>query len=176
MKMLPLAAAADAAAEPIYLDPTFWVAVAFVIFVTFMAWKARSALIGGLDARAERIARDIAEAERLRGEAQALLEQHQAKQRAALSEAQAMLAQAEQEAQRVRARAESDLEQSLKRRERQALDRIAQAEAQAVADVRNLAVDLAITATRDILRQRIGDQKAAALADAAIAEVPRHLQ
>jgi F-type H+-transporting ATPase subunit b len=87
-----------------------------------------------------------------------------------------MLAQAEEESKRVRARAEADLEHALQRRERQALDRIAQAEAQAVAEVRNLAVDLAMNATRKILQERIGESQAAALADAAIAEVPRHLQ
>jgi F0F1-type ATP synthase membrane subunit b/b' len=61
MNALPLAAVA---AEPFHLDPTFWVAVAFVLFVGFIAWKARTALTTALDSRAERIARDISEAER----------------------------------------------------------------------------------------------------------------
>ncbi len=169
----PLAAAAG---TPFYLDPEFWVAVAFVIFVGFMVWKARAALLGALDARAAKIERDIAEAQRLKDEAQALLAEYRQKQRAALGEAQGMLAQAEDEAKRMRAKAEAELAAQLQRRERQALDRIAQAEAQAVAEVRNLAADLTVAATAKLLKQRVEGERAKALTDAAIAEVPKRLQ
>ncbi len=171
--MPPLAAAAG---TPFYLDAEFWVAVAFLIFVGFMVWKARGALMAALDARAAKIERDIAEAQRLKEEAQALLAEYQQKQRAALGEAQDMLAQAEDEAKRLRAKAETDLAAQLQRRERQALDRIAQAEAQAVAEVRNLAADLTLAATEQLLRERIDQDRAASLADAAIEEMPRKLR
>lgn len=154
----------------------FWVLVAFVLFVGFMVWKARKALVGGLDQRAARIKAEIDEAQRLREEAQALLADYQKKQREALGEAQAMLKQAEEEGKRARAKAEIDLAAALKRRERQALDRIAQAEAQALAEVRNLAADLAVAATRRILIETLDPAKAQALVGDAIAELPRRLQ
>ncbi|MYH39134.1 MAG: hypothetical protein F4160_20310, partial [Rhodospirillaceae bacterium] len=63
---------------------TFWVLIAFVIFVAFMVWKARGAVTGALDARAESIRSEIEEAQRLREEAQGLLADYQRKQRDAL--------------------------------------------------------------------------------------------
>lgn len=154
----------------------FWVLVAFILFVGFMVWKARKAIVGALDARAARIKAEIDEAQRLREEAQALLAEYQKKQREALGEAQAMVKQAEEEALRLRAKAETELAAALKRREQQALDRIAQAEAQALADVRNLAADLAVAATQKILIEKLDPAKASALVSDAIAELPRRLQ
>ena len=154
----------------------FWVLVAFLVFMAAVIWKARGAMMGALDGRAQRIRHDIDEAQRLRDEAQALLADYQKKQKEAMSEAEAMVRQAEDEAKRLRARAEADLTASLKRREQQALDRIAQAEAQAVAEVRNLAADLAVAATQKILVERLDPAKAEGLVSDAIAELPRRLQ
>ena len=154
----------------------FWVLVAFILFVGFMVWKARKALVGGLDSRAARIKAEIDEAQRLREEAQALLAEYQKKQREALGEAGAMVKQAEEEGKRVRAKAETELAAALKRREQQALDRIAQAEAQALSEVRNLAADLAVAATQKILVEKLDAAKAQALVSDAIAELPRRLQ
>ncbi len=155
---------------------TFWVLVAFVLFIGIVTWKAGKSIVGALDARAAKIKQEIDQAERLREEAQALLADYQRKQRDALAEAAAMLTQAEDEAQRIRAKAAAELDASLKRRERQALDRIAQAEAQAVAELRNLAADLAIAATRTMLVARLDDNSAATLIDDAIEDVPKRLQ
>jgi F-type H+-transporting ATPase subunit b len=154
----------------------FWVLVAFILFVGFMVWKARKALVGGLDSRAARIKAEIDEAQRLREEAQALLADYQKKQREALGEAEAMVKQAGEEAARLKAKAETELAAALKRREQQALDRIAQAEAQALAEVRNLAADLAVAATRKILAENLDPAKAQSLVSDAIAELPRRLQ
>ena len=154
---------------------TFWVLIAFAIFVAFMVWKARGAITGALDARAEAIRTEIDEAQRLREEAQSLLAEYQRKQRDALQEAEGMLRAAEEEAVRLRARAEKDLAASLKRREQQALDRIAQAEATAQAEVRNTAIDLAVSATRRLLEDRLDEKKAAGLVDRAIEELPEKL-
>jgi F-type H+-transporting ATPase subunit b len=154
----------------------FWVLVAFILFVGFMVWKARKAIVGGLDSRAARIKAEIDEAQRLREEAQALLGEYQKKQREALGEAEAMVKQAHEEAKRLSAKAEVDLAAAMKRREQQALDRIAQAEAQALADVRNLAADLAVSATQKILTENLDPAKAQSLVSDAIAELPRRLQ
>ena len=154
---------------------TFWVLIAFAIFVALIVWKARGAVTGALDARAEAIRTEIDEAKRLREEAQSLLADYQRKQRDALQEAEGMLRAAEEETARLRVRAEEDLAASLKRREQQALDRIAQAEAAAQAEVRNTAVDLAVSATRKLLEDRIDEKKAAGLVDQAIKELPAKL-
>lgn len=155
--------------------PEFWVAIAFLIFVVLVWKRAAAAITGLLDARAEKIRAELDEAQRLREDAQALLVNYQRRQRDALQEAEAIIAHAREEATRLRAQAGSDLEASLKRRETQAMDRIAQAEAAALAEVRNLTVDVAISASRRILETGIQPAQADKLIEQSIAELPKHL-
>ncbi len=157
------------------MKPEFWVAIAFVIFV-FLVWKkAKVAIFGALDARADKIRAELDEAQRLREDAQSALAAYQRRQRDALKEAEAIIAHAREEAARIRAQAAAELEASLKRRESQAVDRIAQAEAAAVNEVRHLTVDLAIQASRKLLTEGITAKQADALIDQSIAELPKHL-
>jgi F-type H+-transporting ATPase subunit b len=152
-------------------DPEFWILVAFVVFIV-VAWKPGMAAVAkALDGRAERIRSDLDRASQLRKEAEALLAEYQKKQREALQEAQAIMAQAKAEAERLSAQAAADLEASLKRREQMAMQRIAQAEQQAVADVRGAAVDLAMAATSKLLAERLDAGRQDALIDGAIKEL-----
>jgi F-type H+-transporting ATPase subunit b len=160
---------------PLLAQPEFWVAVAFVIFVALMVWKARKIVTDMLDQRADAIRRQIDEAEKLRREAQDLLADYQRRQADAYKEAEGIIAQARQEAERLRAKAHGDLETAIRQRERQALDRIAHAEAQAAADVRNAAVEAAVGATRHLLKERLESGQGNELVDQAIAELPQRL-
>lgn len=156
-------------------SPEFWVFVAFVIFVA-LVWKKASAAIGtALDGRAERIRSELDEAERLHKDAQALLNGYQRRLADAQKEAEAVLAHAREEAARLRAQAGTDLEASLKRREAQAMDRIAQAEAAALAEVRNLTVDVAIGASKRVLSGGLPPMQADKLIEQSIGELPKHL-
>lgn len=152
-----------------------WVVVSFVIFFVLFGKKGWAILAGILDSRAERIRADLDEAARLREEAAATLASFQSRQATALAEAQGIVARAHEEAAALRAKAEADLENSLKRREQQALDRIAQMEAAAIAEVRNLTVDLAVSASRRLLSESIGIAEQDRLVDAAITEVGNRL-
>ncbi|ACJ00871.1 ATP synthase subunit b 3 [Rhodospirillum centenum] len=156
-------------------NPTFWVLVAFVLFVAAV-WRIAANTIGkALDDRAERIREEIEQAQKLREDAQAALAQYQRKQRDALKEAENIIAAAREEADRIRRRAATDLEASLRRREAQAMEKIAQAEAQAVQQVRDLAVDIAVAATERILVQNMDATRDEVLVGNAIAELPAKL-
>lgn len=158
-----------------FRDPEFWVLVSAVLFV-IVVWKPASrSLVGTLDARAARIAAELDEARRLREEAERLLAEYQAKQRDAVREAEAIVAHAREEAERVAAQSARDLEQSLERRHRLAEERIAQAEAKAVAEIRSAAVDVAINAARDVISGELDQTRSSALIDQAIASLPPRL-
>jgi F-type H+-transporting ATPase subunit b len=156
-------------------DPTFWVAVAFVVFAGLMLWKARQPVLKGLDARAERIRAELDEAQRLREEAQKALAEYKRKQRDAAKEAEDLLANARHEAELLRRQAAADLEQTLARREKAALDKIAQAETQAVLDVRAKAVDIAIAATAKLLSDNVDPTRDQSMVDQAIKDLGRKL-
>ncbi len=149
----------------------FWVFIAFLILVGAGFKKVSAALTGGLDARAARIKSHLDEAEKLREDAQSLLAEYQRKQHAAADEAAGIVAQAKAEAERIREQAQADLEQALKRREQQALEKIAQAEADALSAVRNQAVDLAMAASRRLLADNLDEAKAARLVEEGIKDL-----
>lgn len=152
-------------------SPEFWVAVAFVIFVGATFKKIRDALSGALDDRAARIKAQLDEAQQLREEAQAALAEYQRKQHGAAEEAKAIVEHAKVEAVRVREQAEADLEQGLKRREQLALEKISQAEAEALQEIRNQAVELAVVATARLLSDTIDKDQSDRLVDAAIKDL-----
>jgi len=156
-------------------DPEIWVAVAFLIFVVLTARPIGRAIAKGLDGRAAKIKAQLDEARALRDEAERLLAEHQRKQIAAVKEAEGILARTREEAERVRREAAASLEAALGRREKMAMDKIAQAEAQAVADVRNHAVDIAMAAATKLLKEGIDSGKGDELIDSAIKELDRKL-
>jgi F-type H+-transporting ATPase subunit b len=154
---------------------TFWVAVAFVITVGTAAYYGLRPALRGLDQRAEKIRKDIDEAERLREEAQRQLADYKKKQREAQREAEEIVEHAKAEAKRMRERAERELEEQLERRERLTMEKIEQAEKQALAEVRNRAVDIAVVATEQLLRDNMSADQHQKMVDSTIQGVRKHL-
>ena len=155
--------------------PEFWVAVGFIILMLVISKRGWGAIKDGLDARAERIRSSLDDATRLREEAQHLLAEYQRKQRDAAKEIDDLLAAARAEAERAGVNAKEALETLVKRREQLAIDKIAQAEADALQAVRNTAVDVAIAATSKLLSDKLDSTAASGLVDNAIAELPQKL-
>jgi len=169
------AAGADAGQGGLFSDPAFWVAVAFVLFFALagkVLWKKIAEM---LDKRTAGIAKALADADQLRADALKAKTEADRTLAQAATEAGAIIQQAREEAARMQARAAANLETSVALREQQALDRIAQSEAQATKQVRDTAVDVALSATRALLREQVGSGRTQALVDEAIAELPKRL-
>ncbi len=152
-----------------------WVAVGFVIFVIALYRPVSKILAGALDNRAKAISDQLDEAQRLREEAQHALAEYKRMQRDAAKEAAEILKLATEEAEIMRRRAEDDLAASIKRREEQAMNRIAQAEAEATQQVRDLAVDVAMVAATEVLQDRLDGDDGDEIITAAIKELPSRL-
>lgn len=154
-------------------DPEFWILVsALVLFASL--WKPlKRSLLGALDARAQRIRSELEEAKKIREEAQRMLAEYREKERQAESEAKAIIDHARAEAERIALQSAEDLEAALKRRRRLAEERLAQAEARAVGEIRALAIDLAIAAAKEAITRNLDEARGSALIDNAIAELSR---
>ena len=137
------------------ITPDISVAIACVIFVVLVAWKGTKKLTAGLDQRADAIRKQLDETQNLREEAQAALASYQRQQRDALAEADEIVAQAKADAERLKVQAENVLTATIKRREEQAVERIAQAEATAIKDVRDQAIELAIGVATKIITEKM---------------------
>ena len=162
--------------EGFWSDPRSFVALAFVIFFVIFGRKIWAALTGMLDKRADEVRAELAEAQRLRQEAEAMLRSANQQREAAIADAQALLSGAKTEATRLANAAAADAEASAKRREQMAMDRIAAAEKAAIDDVRMIAADVATTAAREIIRDGLTAEADAALVDRAITGLPAALR
>ena len=156
-------------------NPHTWVYVGFFIFVILVGPKLWRALAQMLDRRALKIKSDLDEAQKLKDEAQALLAEYQRKQRDAMREAEEIISTAKGLAQRQIKDAAAKLEENLGRREKASLEKIAQAEASALAEVRREAVDVATAAAARVIQSQIDGARGSALIDQAIAEVEKKL-
>lgn len=163
--MISAAYAAGAAVHPLpfYSTPEFWVAMAFVLVVCFASRPVFRAAAAGLDARSAGIQAKLDEARALREDAQALLADYQRRQRDALKEAAAVLQHAHDEADRLKRDAEESLEALVLRREQRALERVKLAERAATAEIRDLAVDLAVRTAEKLVVRHLDDARADAL-------------
>lgn len=157
-------------------DPSFWAAVAFFGFIALLIYLKAPAMVGkALDDRADGIRNELEDAQRLREEAQALLAEYQRKQRDAEKEAESILVQAKAEAESLAEESKAKLSEMLERRTKLAEDKIAQAEVQALKDVRAAAADLAVTAAHTLIAEQTKGKVAAGLIDGSIEELKTKL-
>ena len=157
-------------------DAEFWVGAAFVLFIALMVFfGVPKAITGMLDGRAQKVRDQLAEAERLRLEAEHLLASITKEREAAEKTAQDIIANAKEQAKRLKAQATVQLEEQIKRRAEMAERKIAQAEAQASAEVKAAAADLAAELAERVLSTRLATQGVDPLIERSIKELPAKL-
>ncbi|HTV70951.1 MAG TPA: F0F1 ATP synthase subunit B [Rhizobiaceae bacterium] len=138
------------------MDATFWALVALVIFIGIVIYMKVPGMIGrSLDERANKIKGELEEARRLREEAQQLLAEFQRKRKEAEKEAGDIVAAAKREAGTLVEEAKKRTEEYVARRTALAETKIAQAERDAVNEVRSRAVDIAIEAARKVIGDKV---------------------
>jgi F-type H+-transporting ATPase subunit b len=139
-----------------FSNASFWVGVAFVIFMA-LAWRmgAFRTLIEGLDSRGRRVRAELDEAQRLRAEADALLAEYKRRRDEAEREAQDIVSAAREEAERVAREAHDRMTDFVRRRTAAAETKIAQAEANAMQQVRAAAADAAVRVSETVLRDQM---------------------
>ena len=158
-----------------WMDNSFYALVALVIFIAMAIYFGVHRIVAKmLDAQIKKIADDLAEAKKLREEAAALLVEYEQKRVAAEAEAEGIIAAAKEEATRLTTEAQASLNDLVTRRTKAVEDKIAQAEAQAVAEVRARSADVAIEAARLVLTDEM-NRKGGEVVNKAIADVGSRL-
>ena len=173
---LLMAAVAEApeAAEPtaFWLNPGGWVALAILIVFALLIWKKVPGAVGrALDSKIALIRDQLAEAESLRKEAEALKAEYEAKSKSADKDREALLERARHEATEIVAKAKADAEALIERRKRMAEEKIAAEERTAVEQLRSAAADAATKAAAKIIADRHDSATDAKLVDQAIREI-----
>jgi F-type H+-transporting ATPase subunit b len=146
-----------------------------VFFIIALYLKAPSALAKSLDERADKIRAELDEAKKLRDEAQAILTEYQKKRKEAEAEAGQIVAAARHEAEQLLADAKEKTEDYVTRRTATAEQKIAQAERDAVNEVRARAVDMAVEAARVAISKKSDAKLTSSLFDSSLAAVKSKL-
>ncbi len=156
-------------------DPRFWVAVSFFAFVMLAYKKVAGFAVRALDERSAKIKQELDEARRLREQAEQVLAQYKQKQSEYLQEAEQILANARRDADLMRNHTEEELKGILETRMKHALDRIAQEESHAIADVRNHVVDIALAAARTLIVDQVSTMSQEDLVKLALTDIERKI-
>ena len=159
-----------------FFEAEFWVAVAFVLLMGVFAYVGvHRTLLTALDHRAERIKAELDDANRLKAEAASLLAEYKTRRQSAEREAEEIISSAKAEAERIAAEAKTKMEEFVARRTKLAETKIAQAEAQALSEVRSAAADAAVAAAEKILTQSAKGAVAQTLLAQGIEDVKKKL-
>lgn len=155
---------------------TFWALVSLLLFFALITYlKVPGKIAAALDGKVAAIESELAEAKRLREEAQGLLAAYKQKAADAELEAQSIVAEAKAESARLAIETTKALEELIVRRTKAAEAKIGQAEAQAIADVRARAADVAVAAAEKLLAIKVAGSTGPTLVAKGIAEVAAKL-
>jgi F-type H+-transporting ATPase subunit b len=121
----------------------FWLIVCFSVLYYLLSRKALPRISETLEARQDRIAADLDQAQRLRREAETALASYEGAMAEAQGRAQALLAEAQSRLQAEAASRQAELDQQLARQLAEAEARIATARDRALAELEDAAIDVA---------------------------------
>jgi F-type H+-transporting ATPase subunit b len=157
-------------------EPETWVAIAFIILMGLFGYLGvHRIVLKALDNRSARIKGELDDARRLKEEAAKVLAEYKARRASAEREAEDIITGARAEAERIAAEAKAKMEDFVARRTKTAENKIALAEAQALADVRAAAAEAATAAAATIMSQSVKGQLADELLAKGITEVKQKL-
>ncbi|MGG7643321.1 F0F1 ATP synthase subunit B [Rhodovulum sp. YNF3179] len=184
-RLLTLTAGATAAATPALAasgpffslaNTDFVVLIAFLLFIGVLVYFKVPSLLGGmLDKRAETIRSELEEAKALREEAQAVLASYERKQKEVAEQSERIIKNAKDEAAAAAEEAKAELKRSIERRLQAAEEQIASAENAAIRDVRERAIQVAVSAAAEVIAQKMSASDANKLIDSAIDDVKAKL-
>ena len=137
-----------------------WVLVSFILFVGLLIYlKVPKILMRLLDEHSFKVKSQLDEARKLRDEAAQMLASYKKKQADAEQQAVDIMASAKTEAEQFAADSRQKMAETLDRRTKQAMQKIAQAEATAVKEVRARVTDLAIATAGNVMAAQKGNAR-----------------
>jgi len=150
-------------------EPEFWVAVSFFIFLGVVFYfGVHKKIASALDARSAAIATELAEARHLRDEAEKVLAEYRRREGDAEKEAESIIALAAKEAEMLATETRKSVKEHFDRRMKLAEEKIARAEAEAVREVRSVAVDAAVAAAQSLIAKNLTPDRAEKLVSESI--------
>ena len=130
---------------------TFWVAIAFFIFVVLSYKKTKKVLIESLDKRIEGIKKIVNEAKELKKEAENNLNEAKKNLKKMIDDKKKIINEANEEAKNLENRLLNEEKIYSERFQKRINDRIEQSKKQAIDDIKEIALNISIKSIKDLL-------------------------
>ncbi len=141
-------------------DATFWVAISFFIFLGVLFYfKVPQKVFGALNESINKIKKDIDEAEKLKEEAKNILSEYEAKLSKSKVEVDIMIKNAQKESETNIIKINDQFHSIFENRKKMAEDKIKQMKLQAMKDIKNYSVEVAIIALEKIIKNSVDKKK-----------------
>ena len=142
------------------IDATFWVAISFVIFVGVLFYlKVPQKIYDSLDESIKKIKKEIDEAEKLKDEAKNILSEYETKISKSKQEVNLLIKKAQNESEKNIIKINEEFHNIFENRKKMAEEKIKQMKMQAIKDIKNSSVDIAIQALEKIIKNSIDKKK-----------------
>ena len=159
------------------IDATFWVAISFFIFVgVIFYFKVPQKVYKSLDDSIKQIKKDIDDAEKLKDEAKNILGEYETKVSKSKQEIKILIEDAKNEAEKDIIKKNEEFHNIVENRKKIAEEKIKQMKVQALKDVRNSSINIAVKAVEKIIKNSIDKKKLDKIYISSIEEVKKILK
>ena len=142
------------------MDATFWVTVSFFIFLGILIYfKIPQKIKETLEQNILNIKNQLIEAEKLKEDAKNILAEHEEKISNSKKEVKDMIDKANEDAEKNIIRTNEEFHKLMENRKKGAEDRITQLKNQAVKDIKNASVKIAIESVEKLIKNSIDKSK-----------------
>ena len=142
------------------VDAAFWVAISFLIFIGVLIYfKIPQKVKSILDENILNIKTQINEAERLKEEAKNILSDHEKKISNSKNEIRLMMDKANEESEKNIVKSNEEFHNLMENKKKNAEERIRQMKSQAIKDVKNTSVKIAIESVEKLLKNSMDKSK-----------------
>ena len=142
------------------IDATFWVAVSFFIFLGGLIYlKVPLKINNSLNSKIDEIKKELDEAEKLKDEAKNILGEYESRVSKSKEEIKNLIHKAEKQAEANIIKTNEEFHNIVENRKKAAEEKIKQMKTQAIKDVKNSSVDIAIRSVEKIIKNSIDKKK-----------------
>ena len=142
------------------IDATFWVAISFLIFVgVIIYFKVPQKIDGSLNESIKKIKESLDDAEKLKDEAKNILSEYDSKVSKSKEEIKNLITSAKNQAEKNIIKTNEDFHKVIENRKKSAEEKIKQMKSQAIKDVKNESVNIAIQSVEKIIKNSIDKKK-----------------
>ncbi len=142
------------------LDATFWVTISFFIFIGILFYfKVPQKIKESLELNITNISNQISEAEKLKEDAKNILIEHEKKISDSKNEVKEMIKKANEEAEKNVIRTNKEFHNLMDNKKKSAEERIKQLKNQAMKDIKNASVKIAIESVEKLIKNSLDKSK-----------------